>query len=92
MNEHAASRERATVLSIREMSFTLGGSLGALCVGFVAHVAGIPTAWTIAAAIHALVAFGVVLVGRRIAGGAVRVSAPSAAIRVVPAGPSREVS
>jgi predicted MFS family arabinose efflux permease len=87
MNEHAASRERATVLSIRSMSFTLGGSLGALCMGFVAHADGIPAAWTIAAAIHGLVAVGVLTIGRRIAGGVVRAAGPSEAAPVVRATP-----
>jgi MFS family permease len=69
MNEHTDSRNRATVLSIRSMAFTLGGSLGLVCLGIVARAAGIPTAWAMAAVVHALVAIGVVLVGRALAGG-----------------------
>jgi predicted MFS family arabinose efflux permease len=67
MNEHATSRQRATVLSVRSMAFTLGGSLGLVTLGLVAREAGIPVAWTIAAAIHVLVAVGIVVGGRALA-------------------------
>jgi MFS family permease len=70
MNEHAGSRQRATVLSIRSMAFTLGGSLGLVCLGFVANLAGIPIAWMMAAAIHALLAIGILRIGRAMPGGA----------------------
>jgi MFS family permease len=67
MNEHTRSRQRATVLSVRAMAFTLGGSLGLVCLGFVARAVGIPTAWAIAATIYALLAVGIVLGGRAVA-------------------------
>jgi hypothetical protein len=49
------------------MAFTLGGSLGLVTLGLVAREAGIPVAWTIAAAIHVLVAVGIVVGGRALA-------------------------
>lgn len=64
MNEHAGARERATVLSVRAMAFTLGGSLGLVTLGLVARAAGIPTAWKIAAAVHAAVAVAIVVAAR----------------------------
>jgi MFS family permease len=72
MNEHTDSRERATVLSVRAMAFTLGGSLGLVSLGLVARAVGIPTAWTVAAVIHGLVAVGIVLLGRALVTGAPR--------------------
>lgn len=45
MNEHAASHQRATVLSVQAMSFMLGGSAGLLLLGLVARSAGVPAAW-----------------------------------------------
>ena len=45
MNEHVESGLRATVLSVRAMSFTLGGGVGLLCLGLVARSGGIAAAW-----------------------------------------------
>ncbi len=56
MNEHADSRQRATVLSIQAMSFMLGGAAGLMTLGLTARTAGIPVAW----AGCALVLFGCV--------------------------------
>jgi MFS family permease len=53
MNEHVDSAERATVLSVRSMAFTLGGAVGLVCLGLVARSEGIPTAWLCAAAVLA---------------------------------------
>ncbi len=45
MNDHAATHQRATVLSIQAMSFMLGGSAGLIVLGLTARAAGIPAAW-----------------------------------------------
>jgi MFS family permease len=45
MNEHAASHQRATVLSVQAMSFMLGGSAGLLVLGLAARSGGVPAAW-----------------------------------------------
>ena len=92
MNEHTDSRNRATVLSVRAMAFTLGGSLGLVCLGFVARAIGIPTAWAIAAAIHAVVAVGVVFVGRAMVGGGAPAAERPEPRRVVPAASSSDAS
>jgi len=42
MNEHIAPEQRATVLSVRAMCFTLGGGTGLVCIGLVARGLGIP--------------------------------------------------
>jgi MFS family permease len=63
-NEQAASERRATVLSWRAMSFTLGGGIGLVCLGFVARGSGIPAAWLLSAAVLALTAPGFLLLGR----------------------------
>ncbi len=64
MNEYAESHQRATVLSVQAMSFTLGGAAGLVCLGLVALSAGIPVAWGCAAA----VLFAAVVVVWRAAG------------------------
>ncbi len=68
MNQHAGSARRATVLSVRQMAFTLGGSLGLVVLGVVARDAGIPTAWLVAAAVLVVTAagFSVVVDQRRV--------------------------
>jgi MFS family permease len=45
VNDHVASRERATVLSMSAMAFTLGGASGLLTLGLVARHGGIRLAW-----------------------------------------------
>jgi hypothetical protein len=90
MNEHTDSRNRATVLSVRAMSFTLGGSLGLVSLGLVARATGIPTAWAIAAAIHALVAAGVIVGARALARSSLRSQAP--AVAIAPGSPRSGVS
>jgi MFS family permease len=65
MNEHVpSSKRRATILSVRSMSATLGGALGLLCLGLTARGLGIPAAWLAAAAVFALAAPGFVFLGR----------------------------
>jgi len=64
MNERVPSQQRATVLSVRSMFFTLGGALGLASVGFVARDYGIPAAWATCAVLFALVAPGFVVLAR----------------------------
>jgi MFS family permease len=64
MNEHAPPSERATVLSVRSMSFTLGGAAGLLALGLLARAAGIPAAWVVAALLLAAAAAGCLRLGR----------------------------
>lgn len=56
MNEHANAAQRATILSVRSMSFTLGGGLGLICLGWLARETDIGTAWIVSAAIYAVAA------------------------------------
>jgi len=56
MSEHATAAQRATILSVRSMSFTLGGGLGLLCLGWLARATDIGTAWLVSAAIYACAA------------------------------------
>jgi hypothetical protein len=64
MNEHVESDLRATVLSVRGMAFTLGGSLGLVCLGALARAESIPTAWLVAAILLASLAPFTLLLGR----------------------------
>lgn len=56
MNDRVDSEQRATVLSVRSMSFTLGGGLGLITLGLVAQQSGIPLAWGISAVLLLVVA------------------------------------
>jgi MFS family permease len=70
MNEHASSERRATILSLRSMSFTLGGATGLICLGWIAREHGIATTWLCSAAVYLLIAPGFLLLGhaaRRVA-------------------------
>lgn len=58
MNESARSEDRATVLSVRSMSFTLGGGIGLLCLGLVGRASGIPAVWASGALVLMAVAPG----------------------------------
>jgi MFS family permease len=49
INDRIGPELRATVMSVRSMFVTLGGSLGLVALGLVARSQGIPTAWVIAA-------------------------------------------
>jgi MFS family permease len=64
MNEHATSEQRATILSVRSMAFTLGGAAGLVCLGYLARETSIGTAWLVTASIYALVAPGYLVLGR----------------------------
>jgi len=63
-NEHVAAAERATVLSVRSMSYTLGGSAGLLAIGLFARAQGIPAAFAASAVLFALTVPGLVVLGR----------------------------
>ena len=63
-NEHVASAERATVISVRSAFMTLGGALGLVSVGLVARAFGLQVAMGVSAAVFLLVAPGFVLLGR----------------------------
>jgi MFS family permease len=63
-NEHVASAQRATVLSVRTTFVTLGGAAGLVVLGLVAHRAGMPAAFAASAALLALTAPGYLLLGR----------------------------
>lgn len=65
MNEHIAPEQRATVLSVRSMSFTLGGAIGLVCIGWIARESGIPAAWLVSSVVLALSAPGYLLLGRQ---------------------------
>jgi MFS family permease len=64
MNERIPSAQRATVLSVRSMFATLGGSIGLASIGLVARDAGIPIAWAASALVLLLIAPGFVVLGR----------------------------
>ena len=56
MNNHASSELRATILSVRTMTFTLGGAIGLVILGVIARATTIPTVWTISSVILLVVA------------------------------------
>jgi MFS family permease len=64
MNEHVSESQRATVLSVRAMAFTLGGAAGLVCLGLLARAYGVPVAWFVSALVFALVSPGFFLIGR----------------------------
>jgi len=64
MNERVPAERRATVLSVRTMSWTLGGACGLVVIGLVARTWGIPPALLISAAVLALMAPGYAALGR----------------------------
>jgi MFS family permease len=64
LNEHIAAELRATVLSVANMSFTIGGAMGLLTLGWVARSAGIPVAWTMCALVLVAVAPAFLVIGR----------------------------
>ena len=64
MNEHVAPELRATMLSVKGMSFTLGGAVGLVCLGLVARGHGIAAAWLGSASIYLLLVPGSLLLGR----------------------------
>jgi MFS family permease len=64
MNEQVDDEQRATVLSVRSMAFTLGGSAGLIVIGLVARGFDIPVAWLCSATIVGLTLPGYLLLGR----------------------------
>jgi len=80
-NEHVASAERATVISVRSACIMLGGALGLVTIGLVARRFGLQAAMGVSAAVFLLVAPGFVLLGRA----ARRVAAEEAIAEPVPA-------
>lgn len=64
MNDHAEPERRATVLSVRQMSFTLGGGIGLCLLGLVALHDGIPLVWGIGALVLIAVAPVCLALGR----------------------------
>jgi MFS family permease len=83
MNEHIAPERRATILSVRAMSFTFGAAAGLVCIGWLAREAGISAAWTASACVFALIAPGFILLGR-LARQAGRIEPQTLAVKVVP--------
>ena len=79
-NEHVASGERATVISVRSAAMTFGGALGLVAIGLVARAFGLRVAMGVSAAVFVLVAPGFVLLGRA----ARRVALPEAMGEPVP--------
>jgi MFS family permease len=64
MNEHATSKQRATILSVRSMAFTLGGAAGLVCLGFLARETSIANAWLVTASLYLVAVPGYLLLGR----------------------------
>jgi MFS family permease len=64
MNEHIEAERRATVLSVRAMSFTLGGGTGLVCIGLIARDFGAQAAWLTSAAVVGATATGFVMLAR----------------------------
>jgi MFS family permease len=56
LNEGLPDHLRATVLSVANMSFTMGGATSLLVMGVLARSSGIPTAWSLCALILAALA------------------------------------
>src|SRR5690606_1065337 len=56
MSEHASAAQRATILSLRSMAFTLGGGTGLIGLGWLARETDIGTAWVTAAVVYLAVA------------------------------------
>jgi MFS family permease len=69
MNEHATAERRATVLSVRSMSFTLGGATGLVCLGWLARATDIGLVWMVSATLMAMAAPGFLVMdgARRVA-------------------------
>jgi MFS family permease len=63
-NEHVEERERATVLSVRQMFFTIGGAAGLLLLGLLARGEGIGAAWLAASVVLLFTVPGSFLLGR----------------------------
>ena len=64
MNEYATSTQRATLLSLRAMAFTLGGATGLASLGWLAQQTSITEAWVLCACAYAVAVPGYLLLGR----------------------------
>ena len=64
VNEHATSAQRATVLSLRSMAFTLGGAAGLVCLGWLADQTSIANAWLVTAGVYVVAVPGYLALGR----------------------------
>jgi len=64
LNEHISAEQRATVLSVRAMFFTLGGGTGLVCIGLIARDVSIPVAWLTSAVLFVATVPGFVALGR----------------------------
>lgn len=64
MNDHVDSARRATVLSVRSMSWTFGGAAGLIVAGLLARTAGLTPAWLVMGAALLTVAPGYLVLGR----------------------------
>ena len=64
VNDHATPAQRATVLSLRSMTFTLGGATGLVCLGWLARETSIATVWLVSAGIYALAVPGYFVLDR----------------------------
>lgn len=64
LNEHVESDLRATVLSVANMSFTVGGGAGLLTLGWLARETSISLAWTICAVLLLAIAPAFLAVAR----------------------------
>lgn len=69
MNEHATSKHRATILSLRSMAFTLGGAAGLVCLGWLARSTSIAHAWMVTACLYAVAVPLCLAIGRLAARG-----------------------
>ncbi len=69
-NEHVEPAQRAMLLSVRAMAFTLGGGVGLVCIGLIARTAGIPLAWLVSGGILVLIAPLFVIASARAGAGA----------------------
>lgn len=65
LNEHVATEQRATVLSVRSMCLTFGQGTGLLCLGRVARDWSIPGAWLASALVLVIIAPVFLLLARR---------------------------
>jgi hypothetical protein len=64
MNDYATTQRRATILSLHSMTWTFGGAVGLVFLGWVARDSSIGTAWLASAIICLLAAPGFIALGR----------------------------
>ncbi len=64
MNDYATTQRRATILSLHSMTWTLGGAIGLVCLGWIARDRSIATAWLASAIICSVAAPAFIALGR----------------------------